>query len=392
MIKFHIPMPLQIVIDDVGWWSGRDGHEQNEPYRTGIARNHVPADYAAIVQLGKCLNMRPQAAMVLCEWDRENILRDVPSATWMGPAWDNSRWVGPWLDEAAEIIRRGHDHFEIVLHGVGHEYWGGPGPEFTRAEWHDTQGRMRPRHEVVRRLECFAKILEQNRLGPFPESFVPAAFRHAFGAGENGIAPLLKSAGVKYISTPFSSMRTHRPPEHPGFGVDEGLMTVDRGAYGIPWNDIDSLPRRPVPGPILGLHWPNILHPDPERNLETVERWCIFLKQYDVRPDRMLSRDTASCFTQLAYHLLTEAHCRGGETVLDFRRVRSAEIVGLRDTFTIKVQTPHLGGFTGVDLDIVSVEWRPESGFSVLQIRPAPTADRGILRWSEQGVDAGSAQ
>lgn len=67
MIKPCIPMPIQIVIDDVGWWCGTDGHEYNEPFRTGINRDHVPADYQAIVELGKQLNIRPRAAMVLCE-------------------------------------------------------------------------------------------------------------------------------------------------------------------------------------------------------------------------------------------------------------------------------------------------------------------------------------
>jgi hypothetical protein len=37
-LSITIPMPIQIVIDDVGWWSGEDGHERQEPYRTGISR------------------------------------------------------------------------------------------------------------------------------------------------------------------------------------------------------------------------------------------------------------------------------------------------------------------------------------------------------------------
>lgn len=79
-----IPVPIQVVIDDVGWWSGRDGSQQQEPFRTGIDRNHTIADYEAIVKLGRTLGIRPQAAMVLCEWDRENILRELPESTWMG--------------------------------------------------------------------------------------------------------------------------------------------------------------------------------------------------------------------------------------------------------------------------------------------------------------------
>jgi len=66
-LSVTIPMPIQIVIDDVAWWSGEDGNKRHEPYRTGIGRNHVPADYQAIVDLGIKLGVRPQAATILCE-------------------------------------------------------------------------------------------------------------------------------------------------------------------------------------------------------------------------------------------------------------------------------------------------------------------------------------
>ena len=121
--RFAIPMPLQIVIDDVGWWSGVNDSESGGPFRSGIVRDHVPADYEAIVVLGQKLGMRPQAAFIACEWDRENILKDIPTSTWMGADWDNNRWVGPWLEEAADILRTNRDHVELVAHGVGHEYW-----------------------------------------------------------------------------------------------------------------------------------------------------------------------------------------------------------------------------------------------------------------------------
>lgn len=178
-IKVFLPMPLQVVIDDVGWWSGEDGSKRQEPYRTGINRNHVPADYQAIADLGRALGIRPQAAFILCEWDKENILRRVPTSTWLGDKWDNSRWVGSWLEEAAEIIRNNRNHFELTLHGIGHEYW--EGGTFTRAEWTDSKGQMRPQEQVELHLDYYGKLMDQHALGSFPKSFVPAAFRHSFG-------------------------------------------------------------------------------------------------------------------------------------------------------------------------------------------------------------------
>ena len=181
--------------------------QRQEPYRTGINRNHVPADYQAIADLGQTLGIRPQAAFILCEWDKENILRQLPTSTWMGEKWDNSKWVGPWLEEAAEIIRNNQDYLEITIHGVGHEYW--EEGSFTRAEWTDSNGQMRPRDQVELHLDYFGKLMDQHNLGPFPKSFVPAAFRHSFGPSEGrevGLAEILKKWGVNYINTPFSSM------------------------------------------------------------------------------------------------------------------------------------------------------------------------------------------
>ena len=192
-LKVFIPMPLQVVIDDVGWWSGEDGSKRQEPYRTGINRNHVSADYQAIAELGRALGIRPQAALILCEWDKENILRHLPTSTWMGKEWNNSKWIGPWLEEAAEIIRDNQDYLEITIHGLGHEYW--EGGVFTRAEWTDSNGQMRPQEQVELHLEYYGKLMNQHDLGSFPESFVPAAFRHSFGPSEGqdvSLAGILK--------------------------------------------------------------------------------------------------------------------------------------------------------------------------------------------------------
>ena len=196
-LKIFIPMPIQVVIDDVGWWSGKDGSKKQEPYRTGINRNHVPNDYLAIAELGRELGIRPQAAIILCEWDKKNILRQLPTSTWMSEKWDNSKWVGQWLEETAEIIRNNKNHFELTVHGIGHEYW--EGGNFTRAEWTDSKGQMRPQDQVELHLDYFEKLMNQHNLGSFPNSFVPTAFRHSFGPSEGrniSLAEILEKRGI----------------------------------------------------------------------------------------------------------------------------------------------------------------------------------------------------
>jgi hypothetical protein len=363
-LKVYVPKPIQVVIDDVGWWSGEDGSDRNEPYRTGINRHHVPADYQAIADLGKTLGIRPQAAFILCEWDKENILRQVPTSTWMGDKWDNSKWIGPWLEEAAEIIRSNEDHFELTLHGVGHEYW--EKGNFTRAEWTDSNGQMRPQDQVELHLDYFEKLMNQHKLGPFPESFVPAAFRHSFGPSEGrevGLAEILVKRGINYINTPFSSMYNQDRAQFETFGIDAGVMTVDRGDDEFPWLTFPADPSAGLTGPTCGLHWPNMLHPDPEKNPQIVARWINFLKPYNEKQDMMLAPDSAAFQHQLVHHTLTYAKLKGNSIELDFTETdRLPGNIG-KGELTIKIITDKPQQFRSEGMEIKSQSFQEGSEF-----------------------------
>jgi hypothetical protein len=337
-LQVFIPIPLQVVIDDVGWWSGEDGSTRQEPYRTGINRNHLPSDYQAIADLGRSLGIRPQAAFILCEWDKENILRQLPTSTWMGDKWDNTRWVGPWLEEAAEIIRNNQNNFELTVHGVGHEYW--EGGTFTRAEWTDSNGQMRPQDQVELHLEYYEKLINQHDLGPFPKSFVPAAFRHSFGPSTGrdvSLAEILKKSGINYINTPFSSIYNKERIQYEHFGFDSGVMTIDRGNDQFPWLTFPGDPSAELTGPTCGMHWPNMLHPDPARNSEIVEKWVNYLKPYNEEPDMMLAPDSVAFQHQLAHHTLTMAQIKRNSIELDFTETdKLPENIGNRE-LTLKI-------------------------------------------------------
>jgi hypothetical protein len=339
-LDVFIPMPIQVVIDDVGWWSGEDGSQRQEPYRTGIQRNHVPADYQAIVDMGRMLGIRPQAAMILCEWDQENILRQLPTSTWMGDDWDNSRWVGPWLDEAAAIIRNNRGHFELTVHGVGHEYW--IDGNFTRAEWTDSKGQMRPPDQIEKHLDYFERLLNQHQLGSFPKSFVPAAFRHSFGPSEGknvSLAELLNKKGINYINSPLSSMYNRERVQYGCFGIDAGVMTIDRGSDEFEWDVFPGNPSREINGPTCGMHWPNLLHPDPGMNLEVVRKWVDYLKPYDDKPDRMLAPDSEAFQHQLAHHVLTNTRLEENSIILDFTKTDLLPGSMGKTSFAIKLKS-----------------------------------------------------
>ena len=353
-MKIFIPMPLQVVIDDVGWWSGEDGNNKQEPYRTGINRKHYPADYQAIADLGKKLGIRPQAAIILGEWDRENILRNLPSATWMGDQWDNSKWVGPWLEEAAQIIRDNRDHLELTIHGIGHEYW--ENGTFTRAEWTDSEGKMRHADQVELHLEYFKRLMDQNNLGELPESFVPAAFRHSFGPSEGNsisLAEILKKHGVNYINTPFTSIFNKERIQHTWFGFDAGVMTVDRGQDEFPWTAFPGNPSKQLTGPTCGMHWPNLLHPDPARNSETVEAWVRFLKPFNESADMLLASDSVSFRHQLAHRELTNVYKKRSSVELDFTETDKLPGNTGKEEIILKISSDSKASFTSENIKII---------------------------------------
>jgi hypothetical protein len=353
-IEVNIPLPIQVVIDDVGWWSGRDGTQEQEPYRTGINRNHVPADYQAIVDLGKALNIRPQAAMIFCEWDTENILRQLPTSTWMGTDWDNKKWSGPWLEEAADIIRNNRQNFELTMHGVGHEYW--TDGIMTRAEWADEYGVMRPRDQVETHLDFYAALLKQHQLEPFPTSFVPTAFLHNFGISkghEVSMAEILEKRGIYYINTPFEDMFNREQVQHSIFGFDADVMTVDRGRDLLSWKSIGVRPQGELKGPTCGLHWPNLLHPDPEENSEIVRGWVEFLKPYHISKNTLLAENSDQFLVQLAYHQCSVIELNEKQIKVDFTEVDKLPLQIEKNHFCLKLISPVQLKFKSDQLNIV---------------------------------------
>ncbi|MDF2722302.1 MAG: hypothetical protein K0Q59_1977 [Paenibacillus sp.] len=343
-LQAYVPMAVQIVIDDVGWWSGKDDHETGGPYRTGMLRDHTIEDYRAIIELGQRLSIRPQAAMIIGEWDRTNVLRRIPSATPQGEAWDNRRWVGPWLDEAAELFRRHDEFIELTLHGLYHEYWQDGQP--TRAEWFDPNGRMRPESDVRAHLDAFAEILEQNGLGPLPRSFVPPAYRYRFRS-EEGFADILAEYGIRYLTTVFNRKdANHSKLVSPWFGFDSSLIAVewgaalgDTGRSVLPWYTANPQVSKvkSAEGPVLGLHWPNLLHLDPARNGEVIEQWVAYLRQFEHRPDRMLARNTEEGYAQLMYYTGTDVTVAENVIHLDFTRLDSWSVQPESNAFTLKM-------------------------------------------------------
>lgn len=383
MISLNFPLPLQIVLDDVGWWSGKDDWANNGPFRTGLARDHCVEDYEAIASLGHQLGVKPACGFVVAEWDTKNILREIPSATWMG-----KNWVNPWNHaphKAAAKILRDHrgKNLELTLHGIGHEYW--LNGKAHRANWHNNDGVMWPADDLRKHLRAYQQILDEHSLGAGPDSFVPCAGRYRFDATGRGLAGLLAEVGVKYNGQPFLVMHRQQPTQHPRFGVEAGVLTIDRGPDMMAWFAIDPQLSFHVDGPICGAHWSNILHPDPRRNEEVVTRWVKHLRPYHDDFCRMLSQSTADAWTQFVYHETAQCWSEGDFLNFDFSALDALPAMPLLDTFHVKVNAPETSTFTSSDLDF-DATWDSKLDYFRVKAKRKNKASRGIVRVSTRGA------
>lgn len=310
-----LPMPIFLVVEDVGWWQGRDGSADNEPFRNGFSRRHCLADYQALGRLAKRLKIRIAIGMVLGEWDRRNLLRDVVGATWMGASWDNRINQGPWLDEAAQFLRDNENRLEIACHGLCHEFW--RDGRMERSEFHDSGGIMRPAEIVKDHLDSFAKLLEEYKLPGFPRIFLPPALHHSFGNDRDSMQAILYDYGVRYVVTRFSKARRYAEPLHENLTWECGVGLLERGLAPVPWHEAAASPSWDFSNPILPLHWSNLLHPDPAKNFAVVDRWAEMLEHQASSMDYVLAPDFGSCWKQAAAYHLVKLTAGEGKITMD---------------------------------------------------------------------------
>ena len=162
-------------------------------------------------------------------------------------------------------------------------------------------------------------------------------------------------------------MRNAEAVKHGLFGFDAGVMTVGRGIEfeclecskenseqgSYIGGTISAVPTGRLAGPTCGIHWPNILHIDPNRNLEIVEGWIRFLKPYDDCPDTILSPDSNAFRSQLAhYQWATLVLCNNVIHLSFFAINNLSQPVG-KANFTIKVHGSRQLTFKPLGIKIV---------------------------------------
>ncbi len=322
-----IPMPLHLVIDDLGWFCGEDDRKNGGPSRSGMPRRHVAEDYAAINKLGEALDMRISCAFVIGEWDPDNRLLEIPHLSKYGDKWDNAAYLDREEMERIVAVINSSPYLDLNVHGLLHGYYMDGVDNVDISDYYyliDKELYMTSESEIKLRIGKFRELLDHYGIKKSTESFVPPCFAYRW----NELSRVLSTLGIKYISTIFNSMRCDG--EKPiSVGMENGIVTFDRNNNLIPWNECNScFEDLPTAEGIFGAHWPNFLHPDSERNGEVVERAVRYFRRCAERYGIVLSKGIEFAARQSLYHTYAKVELDGGRMSIDVRSLSGTPAEG----------------------------------------------------------------
>ncbi len=306
----RIPAAIQLVIDDIGWFWGRDEREDGLPSRTGIPRRHFLEDYIVINEIGRAINQKINAMLVIGEWDRHNALRRVPHCSKSGLDWNGSFWC---VREEAEKIRdylNSCEYIELGFHGLLHGAWSENGELLCTQEFMVPKDFKvgNPRElvpEAVTRaqFDVFMEIYDDWGFTQQLRTFAsPGNIGDAWKTDE--FANILKDYGVKFWHN--NVIR--------GSSVQAGIILNPKAIEVCPWfvYDLDPL-ELPTYDPdkagILGSHWPNFLRFNHKKSIERVDDWKSFFDRQAEVFGMIISRDIEFAHYQelyRAYAVITE--------------------------------------------------------------------------------------
>ena len=338
MENVRIPRPLQVIMDDLGWFNGSDDRKIGGPSRTGLRRYHCLEDYMAVEEFGAAIGQKINCAFVLGEWDLENELpKKIKYFSHFGDSWDNAKYRDPeQMEKIADFVSNA-EHIDVALHGLYHGYY------MPGVDNHDTsdyyyrinkQLFMVPEDEIRLRIETFFEFMNKYGIKKQVNSFVPPSGAYRV----NELSRILREYGILYVTLPFRVMTPKiEDPEETVF-IENDIISSNRYEQkALPWLGYDiDFDTAYIPNGIEGTHWPNILNMDPTKNSSSVAKALGFFRRGAARFDLVITRDVAECSTQYLYEKFTKVSVDGNTVHFDFSEVPQA--TGRLDHFVINVK------------------------------------------------------
>ncbi len=353
-----LPVALQVVMDDIGWFNGRDTRCSEGPSRTGFPRKHVAEDYAVIDAIGRAIGQKINCPFVIGEWDKKNRLRGMPHATYNEAGWDMASEINYAEAERCFDVMENAEYLEYAFHGLMHGYWQDgislADTEFSRPCSLDYKTKYAPSSWYVpvdnayfeSHMETFFKIYEDWGFKKKIRSFTsPSAVRQ--GIEENRhMVEIMKKYGMIYWSNGWGAVKNLCEVIDGVIFINKAFtpVSVPYDAYGIDAEALADYSFERNDGvkyaeqAVFGLHWPNFLQFNPQRNMGGVEGW----KRYFMRQSEifgvMISKDIAFAASQAVYRKKSKLTFTEGGIVIDLADVDGAGALGLSDTFYISIE------------------------------------------------------
>ncbi len=355
--KVVLPVALQIVTDDIGWFNGRDIRCSDGPSRTGMPRKHCAEDYAMLNAIGKSIGQKINAPLVIGEWDKKNRLRGMPHATYNEEGWNMAAEIDYAEAERCFDTMESAEYLEYGFHGLLHGYWQDgislADQEFSYPRSLDYKTKYAPASWLVpvdnayleSHIEVFFKIYEDWGFKKIRSFTSPSSVQG--GIEENRhMTAMMKKYGMIYWSNQWRAVKNlcevidgvifinkaikQQPIPWEAYGIDPDTLCD----YSFEFNNgIDHAERV-----VYGSHWPNFLQLNPKRNMDTLDAWTRHFKRQAEIFGVMLSKDIAFAASQAVYRKKSVLDYKKDGLVIDLSAVDGAGALGLSDTFHISVE------------------------------------------------------
>lgn len=349
-----IPVGLILEMDDVGWIDGRDLRSEGQASRSGLDRNHVIEDYVHLKNLTETIGKNVAAAIVVADWDKENVLRGEVGITHDPEGWDQaSRLDVAELEKCLAVLEEAN--VDYMLHGVLHGRYDENGAQISECEHLETVGDWRDKtmvrfleseEDLRRRLDLFFKIFNAwNLKGKVRGFVVPCGACYASEETVEKMCAILAEYGIRYWADSFN---------YPEFKESGGNLKVYHdvacfwwGRTKLPWDQVSSDPenvelqntedaeRKTC---LFGAHWTNFLNLDPKKNGEKLERWGEFMHRQGEVFGSMNADDLAQAVNQLFYSEYAKTEFGEDEIRFDLSEVDQKKLSCHKNEFFLSVK------------------------------------------------------
>ena len=355
--RIVLPVALQIVTDDIGWFEGRDIRCADGPSRTGMPRRHVAEDYAMLNAVGKAIGQKINAPFVIGEWDKKNRLRGMPHATYDEKGWDMASRIDYAEAERCFDVMESAEYLEYGFHGLMHGYWKNgislADQEFSYPRSLDYKTKYAPsdwltpvdNEYLESHIDAFFQIYEDWGFKKKIRSFTSPSSVQGGIEDNRHMTAVMKKYGMIYWSNQWRAVKSlcevidgvifinkaikQQPLPWEAYGIDPDVLDI----YSFEFNNgIDHAERA-----VYGSHWPNFLQFNPKRNMETLDAWTRHFRRQAEIFGLMLSKDIGFAASQAVYRKKSTIDFKKDGAVIDLSAVDRAGAIGLSDTFHVSI-------------------------------------------------------